>query len=363
MCQQGRQQCQWSFYSLEQSIGELLDQADCEYTVFVTDPQVLLTPVALHTLIEAMSNGCQICGPVLNQTDFPQQQADLPAPYVNINTYLELVELASVNKAHSQADGLDPVCVICDTHWLRSDSIRNELGLQLPDFVERNSVSSVVSHGALVHRFGQYYQSERDDLIDRIPEWTRTLLDVGCAFGGYGKRLKEIRPDIWLAGVELNPIMADSAKHWYDHVYSHPVEELCSEVSFDLINCGDVLEHLQDPWTMLRTFFELLNPGGRLVTSVPNVGHWSIVRDLLQGRFEYIPVGLLCITHIRWFTEESLRKALQDAGFVIEVLERQQIQPTPQGEQFIADMLSTQHADEQSLRTNEFLIVAVKNAN
>lgn len=360
-CLKGLEDCQWIDYSPKQSMKELLDQADYDYTVFVTEPQTLLTSCAVKKLFQITQKGYHICAPILSQTDYHEQQASLPAPYVNLNTYLEIVYLLSNNTNFCQVDVLDPACVMYNSNWLRSEQLQNQLDLIPQDFVNSNSSGAIVVHGSFIHRFGDYYNSQRDDLIDQIPEWAFNILDVGCAFGGYGKRLKEIRSDIWLAGVELNPIMAEYASHYYDQIYSQPVEELSFEKSFDLINCGDVLEHLQDPWTMLKRFYEILTPGGYLVTSVPNIGHWSIVHDLLQGRFEYIPVGLLCITHIRWFTELSLRESLQDAGFKIKVFERQQFKPTPHGEQFITDMLDKGYADENSLRTNEFLVVGVKN--
>ena len=37
---------------------------------------------------------------------------------------------------------------------------------------------------------------------------------------------------------------------------------------------GDVLEHLPDPLRVLRKVHSLLNPGTRIVVSVPNVAHW-----------------------------------------------------------------------------------------
>ena len=49
-----------------------------------------------------------------------------------------------------------------------------------------------------------------------------------------------------------------------------------------------------------------VTPGGRLVLSVPNVGHWAVVEDLLAGRWDYLPIGLLCYTHYRFFTRRTL---------------------------------------------------------
>ena len=59
---------------------------------------------------------------------------------------------------------------------------------------------------------------------------------------------------------------------------------------------------------------------------------------MLKGNFDYIPVGLQCITHIRWFTEHSIRQALKDTGFFIDVFQKEKVPPTKEGEKFIKTM-------------------------
>ncbi|MBT3368207.1 MAG: class I SAM-dependent methyltransferase, partial [Nitrospina sp.] len=154
----------------------------------------------------------------------------------------------------------------------------------------------------------------------------------------------------------LNPLMAEQARPHYNDLIVRPIEAVHLDKKFDLVNCGDILEHLQDPWAMLKRLHALLYPDGYLVLSVPNAGHWSIVRGLLKGEFEYVPLGLLCIGHLRWFTESGLLQTLAETGFVPDKFQRQQLPPTPQGEIFIRDMCTKGYGNEQSLRTNEFIV-------
>ncbi|MBE9573406.1 MAG: methyltransferase domain-containing protein, partial [Proteobacteria bacterium] len=122
------------------------------------------------------------------------------------------------------------------------------------------------------------------------------------------KTIKQIRPEILLTGVELNPIMAESARPYYDELITCPIENARLATEFDLINCGDIIEHLQDPWSMLKRLHGLLRNNGYLIMSIPNVGHWSIAKELLKGNFQYVPLGLLCIAHLRWFSESSIHQ-------------------------------------------------------
>ena len=50
---------------------------------------------------------------------------------------------------------------------------------------------------------------------------------------------------------------------------------------------------------------------------MPNVAHWSVRFDLLFGRFEYKPYGIMDATHLRWFTAKSLRRLFESAGFMV----------------------------------------------
>ena len=73
----------------------------------------------------------------------------------------------------------------------------------------------------------------------------------GAPGAEYGKCLKGIRPDVFLAGVEMNPMMAKFARSYYDDIFVCPVESLDLPYAVDLINCGEVLEHLENPWNTL----------------------------------------------------------------------------------------------------------------
>ena len=58
---------------------------------------------------------------------------------------------------------------------------------------------------------------------------------------------------------------------------------------FDALLFADVLEHLDDPIRILGLAREVALPEATLVASVPNVGHLSLVRDLVLGRFDPLP--------------------------------------------------------------------------
>jgi len=156
-------------------------------------------------------------------------------------------------------------------------------------------------------------------LLDAVPPGARTL-DVGCATGYLAAELAA--RGCAVAGVEAHPAAAAAAvaSGAFERVVSGDVEtdacraELRALAPFDALVCGDVLEHLRDPWDALAFLATLLAPGGRAAVSVPNVAHWTGRRALLRGRFPYGEHGLFDRTHLRFFTRASARGLVEGAG-------------------------------------------------
>lgn len=154
--------------------------------------------------------------------------------------------------------------------------------------------------------------------IDRGRE-NLSVLDVGCACGTNLMWLKSYNPEARLCGIELNEKSASIAQ-WFGQVEALDVETLEREEwrnSFDYIILADIVEHLKDPWSLLKRMKGFLKPGGRLVISVPNVCHISNLQHMLHGNWEYQDSGILDRTHLRFFTKKSFKKCLEEAGLSI----------------------------------------------
>ena len=53
------------------------------------------------------------------------------------------------------------------------------------------------------------------------------------------------------------------------------------------------------------------------MASIPNVGHWSVVADLLEGRWDWAAAGIHCYTHVRFFTQKTVEDMFVRAGFKV----------------------------------------------
>lgn len=230
--------------------------------------------------------------------------------------------------------------------------------MEIPRLLVSHRVS--ISLNAYVHSFHDYYQKEREEAVDLVPETVRSLLDIGCASGRFGGAVKK-KIGCLVIGVEVNEREANFARDVLDAVFVGDFLSLEIEEKFDCITCLDVIEHLTDPEAFLRKARSLLVEGGRLVLSVPNVGHWSIVEDLLAGRWDYVPAGTLCISHLRFFTKATFLSLADDAG--LEVLSvREQAFPIPENIRRCCDFLehSGFEVDEKSLSSLGYYITLKK---
>lgn len=80
--------------------------------------------------------------------------------------------------------------------------------------------------------------------------------------------------------------------------------ELSAEGLFDVVVVSDLLEHLPDLAAALSRIAGLTTPGGSVVLSVLNPGHWTALAELIEDRPR---------PH-RWITRDVLLDALRAAG-------------------------------------------------
>ena len=219
---------------------------------------------------------------------------------------------------------------------------------------------AVLVPGACIHPLFDYYGEERKDVLPLVPETVGSLLDIGCSRGGFGKALKAGR-QCRVVGVEMNRDEGEKARAVLDEVVIGNVLEVMPVEHFDCVACLDVLEHFVAPEKLLEKIRDdFLKPeGGYVLLSIPNVGHWSVVEDLLAGRWDYLPVGLLCTTHVRFFTLKTILDLLEDNGFVVEKTESVKI-PMPASVKAGVQALNENAMDinESSLETLHYNILA-----
>ncbi len=176
-----------------------------------------------------------------------------------------------------------------------------------------------------------YYDSYNPDLLKLIPPDAKTVLEIGCGEGKLCEAYRRVNPSVEWRAVELNQDAAKIAKskgivvveddvECFDyldnawHYVSNPGDE---DAGIDCLVFGDVLEHLREPWKILKELAEIVHPSGQVLACIPNVQHWTVIRDLLDGKWDYADSGLLDRTHLRFFTLKSIREMFEQAGLQV----------------------------------------------
>ena len=80
-----------------------------------------------------------------------------------------------------------------------------------------------------------------------------------------------------------------------------------------------MLEHVFDPWQMLRETRRWLTPHGQLLTLIPSIQFVPVVWRLIRGRWDYADTGTLERTHLRFFTRVTMIEMFEQNGYRIEL--------------------------------------------
>jgi 2-polyprenyl-3-methyl-5-hydroxy-6-metoxy-1,4-benzoquinol methylase len=128
----------------------------------------------------------------------------------------------------------------------------------------------------------------------------RRVLDFGCGFGQFLEMCS-------LFGLEAVGVDRSQARR---SGAGTPIFAELDEAKgdFDAITLFEVLEHLDDPLSMLKILKARLKPGGVMIVEVPDTSATSSI----STREDYYRIHPL--DHINAFTPESLVKIMAEAG-------------------------------------------------
>lgn len=148
----------------------------------------------------------------------------------------------------------------------------------------------------------------RTGLMRRMLKGERgRVLDVGCGDGFFLAQL--VQMGFACAGLDASEQMIERCRA---RPALRQVELYCGVIQtyqpphlFDVVTCGEVLEHVEDDIDALRHINQMLKPGGALVLSVPvDMALWSQA-DVNAG-------------HVRRYTRLQVFDKLAHTGFTVQ---------------------------------------------
>lgn len=111
-------------------------------------------------------------------------------------------------------------------------------------------------------------------------------------------------------------------------------EDYAPNRRFDIIVMGFVLEHVDDPDSILKRYRDFLNPGGRVYVAVPNAKSMNRRLGLELGLIDDIyslNANDIALGHQRQYCRETLRQAVEGAGYRVTHEEGIYLKPLPLG--------------------------------
>lgn len=161
------------------------------------------------------------------------------------------------------------------------------------------------------------------DLLALMPPGARRVVEVGCMHGALAQAYRGANPQAQYVGIDIDADYTRAAAEHCTQAIAADIEKL-DDAAFAALfpsDCwvfADCLEHLRDPWQVLRRLRAKIDPAGHLLVCLPNAQHWSVQWRLATGQFRYESSGLLDRTHLRWFTRITMLEMFTQTGWRVE---------------------------------------------
>ena len=331
-------------------------------SILLLNNDTIVTPNWLNNLDKVLysSDDIGVVGPISNSCSNGQA---INVIYQNID---EMIDFANLLNMQDSTDKCDLKQYLVGYCYLVKKSVIDKVGLLderfTPGNFEDNDLSLrillegyklLLCKNVFIHHFGStsfrsdvqnyinvYYSNKskfdnkwgsdvlygsavRSDLVNLFKKdrnQSINVLEIGCGTGATLLHIKNLYKNANLYGIELSKSLAKIASTYAD-IINEDVEKAIlpyEENSFDYIILGDVLEHLKDPWKLLKDLNLFLKSDGYILASIPNIMHISVIREIINGSFTYQEAGILDKTHLRFFTLNEMYKMFESANLQVE---------------------------------------------
>lgn len=217
-----------------------------------------------------------------------------------------------------------------------------------------------------------HHQPNRD-LLQLMPAVPR-LVEAGCSSGALAAAYKAQHLHCRYTGIEIDPAYAEVARQHCDAVLVADLDALASLPVAEALRAecwvfGDCLEHLVDPWAVLRWVHAHQPDQGLICACIPNSQHWSLQARLSCGAWSYEASGLLDRTHLRFFTASTIPALFEQAGYRIRTWQERHVsaQPSVALLQSIGALAAAAGADADQARAAslpfQYLVVAERQSD
>jgi methionine biosynthesis protein MetW len=196
------------------------------------------------------------------------------------------------------------------------------------DYYERQygDESQVKLRLPFLYRKLRRFELNRNDLACQLALGGDSLLDIGCGDGELLLLLKDKYRQLYgidIAKPRIDRIRKKCSNESNIHVILGDINRQLpfADGSFDTITVISVLEHIFDPYHLMKECYRLLREKGTLIVQVPNIAWFPYRIRALMGKVPEAPGaegGEWDYEHLHYFTRTSLKKLFEREGFRVE---------------------------------------------
>ncbi|MFA6074525.1 MAG: class I SAM-dependent methyltransferase [Negativicutes bacterium] len=141
-----------------------------------------------------------------------------------------------------------------------------------------------------------------------------SFLEIGAAFGSFCEEIRDLNIFSRIVALEPTPKLANTCRDKGFEVMESTVEKLCETEKYEVVAAFEVLEHLFSPLQFIEKCYSILNFGGLLILSCPNVKGFDVATlNMLSNTFDH--------EHINYLHTDSIKVLLNNGGLeIVEVL-------------------------------------------
>lgn len=171
-------------------------------------------------------------------------------------------------------------------------------------------------------------------IMDRLPSSKLNILDIGCGGGILAESMAERGATV--IGIDAAPALIEVAKL---HALENQVNTVSYEVTtieafanqyvgkFDAITCMELLEHVPDPMSLIKTSVSLLKPNGHLFLSTLNRSLKAYLFAILGAEYIFKILPKHTHTYEKFIKPSELERWIRNAGLDLKELAGLQYNP------------------------------------
>ncbi len=160
------------------------------------------------------------------------------------------------------------------------------------------------------------YQDQcHQNILAMIPDDGKVIGSIGCGYATTEKVLIDRGREVHGVDVSARAIEVAKTRLTSARLVSPEDDQPFEPDSLDGLILADVIEHMPMAWERLKSFAQMVKPGGWVVISVPNMRYIEALGTfVVKGEWREDPLGIFDQTHLQVMTHRRLKRWGEAAG-------------------------------------------------